>query len=87
MMNPEIVTCTNIKNDNGWIRIEYKKGRSVRTMTTAVAADDYDIAKTLTVGDKFMIAERKVILKSVGSIQAPDNPETTIPYIVKKITR
>ena len=83
----KLATCEKIeKREDASFFIEYKTRYARKTMATYPGQDDYEIAKTLSVGDKFIVATRNVELKSTANFQIRDDiyPQD---YITRKITR
>ncbi|MBP5795197.1 MAG: hypothetical protein J6W41_04245 [Alphaproteobacteria bacterium] len=85
-MTQQIAICTKITDNGDIIQIEYKTGKSLLMMNVPFNEPDFEIAKHLAPGDKFLIESRDTKLKSTKNIQIPDNTVVPIKYIVKKIS-
>ena len=84
-MTQQIATCKKATNKGTLIEIEYKTGKSVLIMTIPIGEPDFEIAKQLVPGDKFIIESRNIKLESTQKFQFLDNQELPITYIIKKI--
>ena len=78
--------CTKIVDYDKMVYLEYKIGRNMYTLAVSKYDDDYNIVKTLSVGDKFVIETRNVELKSTEKFEIVDGVYP-LTFITKKITR
>lgn len=85
MTKTSVCICENIINLNSVILLEYRTGRLRHTMGIPIGDEDFEIAKNLQPGDKFILETRDVVLHSTNNIYVPDNTITKIGYIIEKI--
>ena len=71
MKDEQIVTCTNTTQIGNVILIEYKQGYSTQIMTSMVGDPDYETAKKLQPGNKFVLTTHTVKLTPTPKFEIP----------------
>lgn len=86
-MQQQTAICTKTTDMGNLIFIEYKINRHIYTIGIPVDDADFQIAKSLKKGDKFIIESINIELNTTKQVQIPNGTIDTLKYIVKKITR